>query len=140
MNNKEKKDFRICNFKVLPEDFERIEKYALKQGVNKSDFMRKAVFKAMEEEISSENIGIVRSIIHEELESVLFPYMERMIALQVKSVIHSATSGFLNAEAISRWVPDEMQDDMRTVYEKARKKAVLSVKTKESEFDIGESI
>lgn len=132
---KERKELKLCTFKVSPEDFERIENLAIKRGTSKSELMRSTVLNLLKEELSADNIGLVRSIIHEELESVLFPYMERMIALQVKSVIHSATSGYLNAEAISRWVPDEMQDDMKTVYDKARKKAILSVKTKESELD-----
>lgn len=129
----EKEEYKTKRIPVTysPEEYKQIQTLAFKQGKSMSELIRDWSQEGLKASVGRDNIDLVTRIIREQLKDVLQPSMERLIALQVKSLIHSATSGYLNAEVLAQFVPLEQQQDYNDAYEAARKKAIQTVKIKE---------
>lgn len=61
------------------------------------------------------------------------PSIERLAALSAKTCIQTSAAAYLTAEAIARFVPVELQEDVAAVYEDARKKGVRYTKSRVSD-------
>lgn len=86
-------------------------------------------------EVAADNIDLVTKIIDERLRAILKPHVERLASISVKGAIMSATSTFLNAQALADFVPVEKRRDLVETYEKARFKGVAYVKGKVSDSE-----
>ena len=94
------------------EQVEVIEKIARRSGDSFADTVRKLCDEAIKIEASAENIDLVTKIIDERLRSILKPHVERLASLSAKGAIMSATSTFLNAQALADFVPVEKRKDL----------------------------
>ena len=85
---------------------------------------------------------MIVDIIDEQLRAIMKPHVERLAALSAKGAIMSATSTFLNAQALADFVPVDKRKDLVEVYEKARLKGVAYVKGRvsDSEKEVQEAI
>ena len=119
-----------------------IEKIARREGNSFADTVRGLCDEAIKIQVSSDNIDLVAGIIDERLRSILKPHVERLASLSAKGAIMSATSTFLNAQALADLVPSERRKDLVEIYEKARIKGVAYVKGRvtESEEEVQEAI
>lgn len=124
------------------EQVEVIEKIAERRGCSFADTVRKLCDEATKIEASADNIDLVTKIIDERLRSILKPHIERLASISVKGAIMSATSTFLNAQALADFVPAEKRKDLVETYERARIKGVAYVKGKvsDSEEDVNEAL
>lgn len=124
------------------EQVEVIEKIAERRGCSFADTVRKLCDEATKIEASADNIDLVTKIIDERLRSILKPHIERLASISVKGAIMSATSTFLNAQALADFVPAEKRKDLVETYERARIKGVAYVKRKvsDSEEDVNEAL
>ena len=75
-------------------------------------------------QVSRDNVDLISRILRQELQAVLGRYFERLIALQAKTCVQAGTAAYLSAEALSSFVPNQLQRDFVEAYEAARKKAV----------------
>lgn len=107
---------------------EIIEKIARREDKSFADTVRGLCDEAIKVQVSSENIDLVADIIEERLRSILKPQVERLASISAKGAIMSASSCFLNAQALADLVPQHKQKDVVDVYEKARLKGVAYVK------------
>ena len=110
------------------EQAEVIEKISKREGRSFADTVRSLCDEAIKLQVSNDNIDLVVEIIEERLRSILKPQVERLASLSAKSVIMSATSTFLNAQALSDFVPKERRKDFVESYEKAKLKGIAYVK------------
>lgn len=112
-----------------------IEKIARRSGDSFADTVRKLCDEATKIEVAADNINLVTEIIDERLRAILKPHVERLASLSAKGAIMSATSTFLNAQALADFVPQNKQKDLVETYEKARLKGVAYVKGKVSDSE-----
>ena len=124
------------------EQVEVIEKIAERRGCSFADTVRKLCDEATKIEVAADNINLITEIIDERLRAILKPQVERLASLSAKGAIMSATSTFLNAQALADFVPVEKRKDLVETYEKARLKGVAYVKGRvtESEEEVQEVI
>lgn len=124
------------------EQVEVIEKISERSGCSFADTVRKLCDEATKIEVAADNINLITEIIDERLRSILKPHVERLASISVKGTIMSATSTFLNAQALADFVPVEKRKDLVETYEKARLKGVAYVKGKvsDSEEEVQEAI
>lgn len=115
---------------------EVIEKISGKKGISFADVVRNLCDEALKIQMSKDNVDYVADIIEERLRSILKPQVERLASISAKGAIMSATSTFLNAQALADLVPQHKQKDVVDVYEKARLKGVAYVKGRTSDDEI----
>lgn len=63
------------------------------------------------------------------MEVVIKPHIERLAKLSSKTGHIGATGAFLNVQALMDLVPVERRKDVRDMYESAKKKAVVYMRT-----------
>lgn len=107
-----------------------ISKMAAKENVKDSEIVRKYFLEGIKLQVSDDNIDFITSIIRTQLKDVMQPNIDRICSLIAKTCVSSAQSSFLNAEAIAKFVPQDRQEDVNEVYEKARLKAIAYTKKK----------
>lgn len=118
---------------VDDEMYEQLKNIADQNHISLSEAGRRGLQAALNGSLSKTNLDFVSKIIREQLRAVMQPSVERLAALSAKTCVQAAAAAYLTAETISRFVPDEMQEDMISVYEQARKKAVVYVKKRNAE-------
>lgn len=114
------------------ETYQQLKNIADKNGISIAEVIRRNNQASLNNTVTVENLDLITRIIREQLKDVLAPSVERLAALSAKSCVQSSTAALLSAEAISRWVPADLQADVRDTYERARKKAVIYTKQKAS--------
>ena len=112
------------------EQAEVIEKISKREGRSFADTVRSLCDEAIKLQVSNDNIDLITEIIDERLRAILKPQVERLASLSAKGAIMSATSTFLNAQALSDFVPKERRKDFVEVYEKAKLKGIAYVKNR----------
>lgn len=117
------------------EQAEMIEKISKREEKSFADVVRGLCDEALKLQVTNENIDIITEIIDERLRAILKPNIERLASISAKGAIMSATSTFLNAQALADFVPPNKQKDLLEVYEKARLKGVAYVKGKVSDSE-----
>lgn len=121
---------------------EVIEKISKREGTSFADTVRSLCDEAIKLQVSNDNINLITEIIDERLRSILTPQVERLASLSAKGAIMSATSTFLNAQALSDFVPANKRKEFAETYEKARLKGIAYVKGRvtDTEVELQESI
>ena len=119
---------------------EDINRFAEIKGYNFSEAVRELCDKGLQIQVSNDNIDLVAEIIEERLRSILKPQVERLAAISAKGAIMSATSSYLNAQAIVDFVPKERRREFLEVYEKARLKGIAYVKNKYADKELRERL
>lgn len=106
------------------EVYRQLKLIADKNGDSLGGTVRDFVQRSLDGELTSANISFISSIIREQLKDVMQPYVERLAAINAKTGVQAGAAAYLAAEAISKFVPDNMQAEVSETYEQARKKAV----------------
>ncbi len=112
------------NVPFTDETYEIIRNISLKSNQSMNAVVRELVDKSLKLQVSTDNIDMVTRIIREQLYAILKPSVDRLAALSAKTCVQSSTAAYLTAEAIARFVPDNLQLDVKDAYEAARKKGV----------------
>ena len=110
--------------------YRQLKNIADKNHISIAEAMRRYIDAGLNGTLSESNINYISAIIREQLRIVMQPSVERLAALSAKTCIQASAAAYLTAETIARFVPLELQDDVHTVYEDARKKAVRYTKNK----------
>jgi len=105
-------------------EYDQISNLAGKENKAKAEVVRDWAIEGLNGQLTKDNIEYLTPIIRRELQSVIGPYMERMISLMSKAGIQAGAAAYLSAEAIAKFVPPEDQQDVQETYMAARKKAV----------------
>ena len=103
---------------------EQIQAIAKKNGDSMNETIRKLINKGLAVEWNEENLNEIAKIVREQLSVILKPHIERLAALNSKTLHMAATSTYLNVQALQDLVPLERKKDVVPMYEKARKMAV----------------
>lgn len=120
-----------------PDIYQQIQEIANKRGLSMSDIIRQLLDISINTKITTENIDFLSNIMREQLRNILKPYMTRILSLESKTCIQAATSSYLCAETLNRFVPPNLRLDVEEAYRKAQNKAIRYVKSK-TELDTDE--
>ena len=110
------------------ETYKKIEHFAHCNNKSMSEQVRDWAIEGLNTEVNKENLDMITQIIREQLRDVLQPSIERLATLSAKTCVQASTAAYLNAEAINKFVPIELQQDVMETYEQARKKGILYTK------------
>ena len=116
--------------------YEQIDLYAKKEDINFSEAVRNLCTRGLTERVYEENTDLIAEVIRSQLEIVIRPHVERLAKLSAKTGHMSATSAFLNVQALMDLIPADRRKDVRPMYESARKKAAEYMKTPAEMHDL----
>lgn len=112
---------------------DNLKKIAEKRNISISALIREYVEQGMQAQVGADNIDLITKIIREQLQIILNPAVERICSLSAKTGVMAASSTFLTAETINKFVPESQQEEVKIVYEAARKKGIAYMKSKISD-------
>lgn len=116
----------------------QIQLMSEKTGDSFNETVRKLVSKGLGVVWNDENSDLLAKLIRDSLEVVIKPHVERLAALNSKTLHMASTSTFLLVQTLQDLVPVDKRKDVRPLYEKARKMAVEYARTKAEDFNINE--
>lgn len=118
------------------EDYEQIRNIAHKQNKSMSEVVRDFSIEGLNGTVGAANIDMITTIIRTQLRDVMRPSIDRLAALSAKTCVQASTAAYLTAETVARFVPDNLQLDVKDAYESARKKGVEYTRRASSEDEI----
>lgn len=111
-------------------EYDQLKTLSSKNHKSMSEIAREYTVKGLCGAVTEDNIDFLAPIIREQLQSVLDPKMERMIALQAKTCMQASVAAYLSADAILKFVPPSQRVEVKESYEAAQKKAIIYIKSK----------
>jgi hypothetical protein len=131
MANKFKR-FSVC---IDDNTYDILKNIAENSGKSLADVTRDLIQKGLAKDWVGENEELISNTVRQQLEIVLKPHVERLAALTSKAGHMSATAAFLNVQVIQDLVPAERRKEPIEMYEKARKRSVVYMKTKAEDWE-----
>lgn len=113
---------------LLPEEYDEIRRLASIKHISMSEVCRQYILQGLNGTITQDNIDFLTPIIRSQLKSILDPAVERLATIGAKTCVQAGTAAYLSAEAILKFVPEDLQLEVEESYEAARKKAVRYLK------------
>lgn len=129
------KETKAMYFRVDKELHDQIVAVSEKNGISMNEAARKLMTKGLGVMWQEENSDMLAHLIRDSLSIILKPYVERLAALESKTLHMAATSTFLLVQTLQDLVPVERRKDVLPLYEKARKMAVEYARTKAEDWD-----
>ncbi len=127
-----KEQLEFIGIKIPKDKKVQLEKYANKNyNGNVSMAIREFIDKGLSINSYKDEITFIREMINEELEEIISPYMNRLIAITSKGSIMSASSHFALAEVLSRLVEPKYRKDLEEVLIENKKKGYSYVISKD---------
>ena len=126
-----KKKIKRINVSFDLDTYDHIMRLAAQKDVSMSDVVRLYTEEGLQGKLNSDNIDFISGIIREQVKNTMQPQIERLASLSAKAYMEAATASLLTAETIAKFVDDSQQEAFEEVYEKARKKALATVRKKE---------
>ncbi len=126
-----KKKSKRINVSFDLDTYDHIMRLAAQKDVSMSDVVRLYTEEGLQGKLNSDNIDFISGIIREQVKNTMQPQIERLASLSAKAYMEAATASLLTAETIAKFVDDSQQEAFEEVYEKARKKALATVRKKE---------
>jgi hypothetical protein len=126
--------------KLHQETYDLIEQIAKKNDESVSETIRTLVDKGLSERVLEQNTDLIAQTVRQQMEIVMKPHTERLAALSSKTGHMASTATFLNVQASMDLVPTEKKKDVRSLYDKARKKAVEYMRTKAEDWNQREEL
>lgn len=105
-------------------DYEVIKSLAAKNNTSMNEIVRDYTIQGLNGKLTEDNIDVLAPIIREQLSSILDPAINRLASLTAKTCVQAGAAAYLSAEAISKFVPVELSEEVENSYEAARKKSV----------------
>ncbi len=122
---------RRINVTFDDDTYMHIQRLAAKDNRSMSDLIRIYTEDGLSGQLNKDNIDFITDIIRSQVRDVMSPSVERLASLSAKTCIEATTAAYLTAETIAKFVPAEYQEALIDVYEKARKKAIASIRVKQ---------
>lgn len=123
------------NLRVPKSMYESINAFSINKGISVSEASRKLISKALIMEKTKEDMDFIRSNIRAELENYLKPQVERIIKCVIKGGIASSAGYYLNAKAISSFVPEHLQAEYESALMESKKLGVAHMQVRDRKVD-----
>ncbi len=123
------------NLRVTQSMYNSLEVLSAKYGVGISEIIRRFINKGLSIEAAKSDIDDIRAHIRAELESYLKPQVERIIKCVIKGGIASSAGYYLNAKAISRFVPEHLQSEYESALMESKKLGVAHMQVRDRKVE-----
>lgn len=100
-----------------------------------ANIIRETIKKGIATDWVDENVDLISQIVRQQVDLSMKTHVERICSLSSKSGHMSATSAFLNVQALMDLVPTEKRKDVKEMYESARKKSAEYMRTKTEDWE-----
>ena len=125
------KQLKQLSVKVTEEKEQQLKRYANKyHDGNVAMAIREFIDKGLAINSYKDEITFIREMISEELESKLDPYMNRLIAINSKGAIISASSHFILGEVLSSLVEPRYRRILEEILTEGKKKGYAYIISK----------
>ena len=125
------KQLKQLSVKVTEEKEQQLKRYANKyHDGNVAMAIREFIDKGLAINSYKDEITFIREMISEELESKLDPYMNRLIAINSKGAIMSASSNFILGEVLSSLVEPRYRRILEEILTEGKKKGYAYIISK----------
>lgn len=125
------KQLKQLSVKVTEEKEQQLKRYANKyHDGNVAMAIREFIDKGLAINSYKDEITFIREMISEELESKLDPYMNRLIAINSKGAIMSASSHFILGEVLSSLVEPRYRRILEEILTEGKKKGYAYIISK----------
>lgn len=115
--------------------YDALEKLSAKNGINISEQIRIFINKGLSIEATQSDIDDICSHIRTELESYLKPQVDRIIKCVIKGGISSSASYYLNAKALSEFVPVHLQVEYENALMESKKLGIAHMQVRDRKID-----
>ncbi|MCK5128515.1 MAG: hypothetical protein KAQ68_01575 [Clostridiales bacterium] len=132
MNNSER---HRMSFWIMDNTHKQLKKLADRKMISTSELVRQMITKSLSIQATKDDMDEIRSNIRAELESYLKPQVNRIIKCVIKGGIASSAGYYLNAKAISSFVPDYMQEDYEVALRESKKLGVAHMQVRDRKVD-----
>jgi len=122
-------DQKRLNFRIPTILYDKLVKVASKRGCNLSEVVRDMLDRQLCVESLKADEDMIREYIKAEIDNTLAGYMDRIIAINVKSAIASASSWILSGRTIERFVPPHLQEEYHEAMNESHKGAYAYIST-----------
>lgn len=127
--------FQQIHLRVDAEMYEQIKLLSGKSDKTVSEMARLLLKKGIATEYVAESDDMIAKIVRQQIDLAMKTHTERLAKLTSKAGHMSATSAFLNVQALMDLVPKEKRKDVKDMYDNARKKAVEYMRTKTTDWE-----
>ena len=125
------KQLKQLSVKVTEEKEQQLKRYANKyHDGNVAMAIREFIDKGLAINSYKDEITFIREMISEELESKLDPYMNRLIAINSKGAIMSASSHFILGEVLASLVEPKYRRILEEILTEGKKKGYAYIISK----------
>lgn len=130
---KEKKYNKRLVFSVTDEMYDTVEKLAAQRGCKIAEVSRDLLKQSLDQKVMAANMDLITNIIKTQVDMAMKPHIERLASLEAKTAMASATSMYLTAETLEKFVAPEERVRIQDAYNAARKKASEYIRGKSNE-------
>ena len=130
-----KLETKKVSFLLPMNTFIAVEELSAKRLVTPSELIREYINKGLSVDATLADLDNIRSNIRAELESYLKPQVERIIKCVIKGGIASSAGYYLNAKAISSFVPSHMQSEYESALMESKKLGVAHMQVRDRRVD-----
>ncbi len=129
------KETKKVSFLLPMNTFNSIEELSAKRLITPSELIREYINKGLSVDATLADLDNIRSNIRAELESYLKPQVERIIKCVIKGGIASSAGYYLNAKAISCFVPEHLQSEYESALMESKKLGVAHMQVRDRKVD-----
>lgn len=122
--------YKQIHLRIDEETYDQIQKLTQKNDRSQADTLRGLIKDGLTIHVTQENTDLIAQVVRQQLDIVLKPHINRLAALSSKAGHMSATSAFLNAQALQDLVPRDQRRNVREMFDSARKKGAEFMRQK----------
>ncbi len=130
-----KLETKKVSFLLPMNTFIAVEELSAKRLITPSELIREYINKGLSVDATLADLDNIRSNIRAELVSYLKPQVERIIKCVIKGGIASSAGYYLNAKAISSFVPSHLQSEYESALMESKKLGVAHMQVRDRKVD-----
>ena len=127
----DKKDVKKVSFLLPTDTYSSIKKLSAKNLILPSEQIRKFIDKGLSIEATNADMDSIQEFIDVAVKTSIAPFMNRIIAMQVKSTIVGASSWVMNIKAVENLIAPHLQEEFNDNLAFSKKAGVAYVKVKD---------
>ena len=123
------------SFWIMDDTHKQLKKLANREMVSTSELIRRMIDKYLSIQATKDDMDYIRTNIRAELESYLAPQVNRIIKCVIKSGIASSAGYYLNAKAISSFVPPHLREQYEAALHESKKLGVAHMQVRDHKVE-----
>ena len=123
------------SFWIMDDTHKQLKKLADREMISTSELIRQMIDKSLSIQATKDDMDYIRANIRTELESYLAPQVNRILKCVIKGGIASSAGYYLNAKAISSFVPPHLREEYEAALHESKKLGVAHMQVKDRKIE-----